>query len=88
MIEVTLEGDDYVITCPQCNVPTMVRKSEINCLIFRHAVFRSNLKPIDPHSSKKICDDLIANKKIYGCGKPFQLIWNDSKLYSIKCDYI
>jgi hypothetical protein len=40
---------------------------------------------IDPHLSKKDCDDLFMNDLIYGCGRPFKV--ND-KLEAEVCDYI
>ena len=48
--------------------------NEINCGIFRHAVYKSNLMQIPPHENKINCDKLIADEMVYGCAKPFQII--------------
>ena len=34
------------------------------------------MEQIDPHACKEICDNLVKNNEIYGCGKPFKLFWN------------
>ena len=43
---------------------------------------------MDPHSSKKICDDVIENDKIYGCGQPFCIKTIEGKLFAEVCGYI
>ena len=49
---------------------------------------------IDPHASKEICDNLVKNNEIYGCGKPFKLFYNRNptnnvvSFYAEICDYI
>jgi hypothetical protein len=60
-----------IVICPHCKDPIIIEK--INCGIFRHGEFK-NGKQIDPHLSKEMCDKLIKNKSIYGCGKPFKII--------------
>jgi len=75
-----------VVICPHCQESIIIE--EINCAIFRHAVLKTTNQQIDPHSSKYICDVLIENKLIYGCGKPFQLIKKDNKIEAVICDYI
>jgi hypothetical protein len=62
---------------------------KVNCGIFRHGIFKSNGKQIDPHASKEKCDIYINNNKIYGCGKPYKLIKENEEIYkAIICDYI
>ena len=74
---------DTVIICPHCEAPIMIEK--LNCGIFRHGVFKDNNEQIPPHLSENACLELIENKKIYGCGKPFK-VNND---YSVEiCGYI
>lgn len=75
-----------VVICPHCKESIIIE--EINCAIFRHAVLKINNLQINPHSSKDICNALIENKLIYGCGKPFQLIKKDNKIEAVICDYI
>ena len=81
--------EDLILKCPSCNNIVIINKKDINCSIFRHGVFKNNNKQIDPHASKEICDKLVKESKIYGCGKPFKLIKNEKNIYSaVKCDYI
>jgi hypothetical protein len=59
----------YVFQCPHCH--DYVQVSNINCKIFRHAVFKKTMLQIPPHSNKQVCDTLLAQGKVYGCAKPF-----------------
>lgn len=80
-------NDDYIcITCPHCNNSVLIYKKDINCAIFRHGIIKSTGQQIEPHAPKNVCDDLVKNEKIYGCGKPFKL---SVKLNIAEiCDYI
>ena len=73
-----------VFECPHCNESIVVQRNEINCAIFRHAIFRDTLEPIDPHASKQTCDALVRDEKVYGCGKPFRLVNDVPEV----CDYV
>ena len=73
-----------IIKCPHCNQTIIIEEKDINCAIFRHGVYKSNFKGIDPHLCKEKCDQLIKENKIYGCGKPFKLENNNPVI----CDYI
>ena len=43
---------------------------------------------MNPHASKEICDELVKNNLIYGCGKPFQIL-EINNTFEIKiCDYV
>ena len=75
-----------IVECPHCNDPVFIES--INCGIFRHAVFKTTNEPINPHSSKLICDELLSNNYVYGCTKPFKMFINDGKFIVKKCDYI
>jgi hypothetical protein len=77
---------DIVITCPHCFEFVII--AELNCGIFRHGVFISNGNQIDPHCSKELCDSYVVNKQIYGCGKPYQIIKENSEYKVIICGYI
>jgi hypothetical protein len=83
----TTINSPLIVICPHCNDPVLI--SEINCQIFRHGVLIESGQQIDPHSSKEVCIFLFENKKIYGCGKPFQLI-KDSKneWTAVVCEYV
>lgn len=60
------------IQCPHCK--DWIWIEQINCGIFRHAVFKHNLQQIPPHSSEQDCLNFIQQDMIYGCGKPFQIV--------------
>jgi len=78
-------ADSIVIYhCPHCSINIGVKKNEIFCTIFRCGVYKSNNEQISPHSSKEVCDELVAKNLIIGCGGPFR-IDNDK---AVVCDYI
>jgi hypothetical protein len=86
---VELIDDIYFFKCPHCNNYIAVEKNQVNCGIFRHAVYKNDNNPIDPHATKNICDELVKTDKVYGCAKPFKLvIMNDGTNYVTSCDYI
>ena len=66
---------------PDCNIGIEI--IEINCAIFRCGIYKDG-NQIDPHLPKEDCERLKKEDRIWGCGRPFQLI--DGKLVS--CDYI
>tara|TARA_B100000963_G_scaffold627_1_gene505 strand:- start:636 stop:881 length:246 start_codon:yes stop_codon:yes gene_type:complete len=76
------------INCPHCKQVIEVLKSQFNCKIFRHGVFKDTYTQIDPHLPKVQCDKLVAENKIYGCGKPFRLVIEGNKFKTEICDYI
>ena len=84
------ENNIYIFECPHCNLIIQVKKSEINCKIFRHAVLKSSGQQINPHSPKNYCDELIKNNLVYGCAKPFRIKVdnNNNPLYIESCAYI
>jgi len=62
---------------------------EFNCCIFRHGIYKANMRQIDPHLPKVDCDRLKTNDLIIGCGKPFMLVDKvDVGAIAVKCDYI
>jgi len=77
---------DLIIECPHCLQFIIIE--QVNCGIFRHGVFIDSGKQIDPHADKQTCDSYIKNKKIYGCGKPYQLIKEGENYKVVICDYI
>jgi hypothetical protein len=77
------EECELVFKCPHCREFLLVE--QINCAIFRHGVYKTTGKPIDPHSPQPVCESLVAQNAIYGCGKPFQLIKREDGQYSIRC---
>ena len=77
-----------IITCPYSNCNICIEIVEINCAIFRCGIYKNDGKQINPHLSKEECETLKREDKIWGCGKPFQLI-NTNGIYQLAiCDYI
>jgi len=75
------------IECPHCQC--LVYIENINCAIFRHAVYKSTQEPIPPHSTKEVCDRLVQEGLVYGCAAPFKLVPNaDGGYDAVICDYI
>ena len=89
-----METETYniVIECPHCKNLILIER--LNCCIFRHGVFKSNGKQMDPHTEKELCQLYVKNDLIFGCGKPFQIIPNDhsknndDKFIAVICPYI
>ena len=83
-------SDEVCVTCPHCEGHIFILISEINCNVFRHGIYKHNLQQIDQHSPKYICDKLVNDELILGCGKPFSLVFNkvDDTYKTIICDYI
>lgn len=40
-----------IVLCPHCFDEIVINVAEINCAIFRHAIYRANYEPIDPHAT-------------------------------------
>lgn len=74
---------NLIIKCPHCNEYIIIE--ELNCRIFRHGIMKNTRIQMDSHSSKEVCDNLVKNDSIYGCGKPFMI---NENLDVIICDYI
>jgi hypothetical protein len=77
---------NLVVNCPHCSDPIIIE--ELNCCIFRHGILKETSVQIDPHSSEELCNYYVSQKKIYGCGKPFQIINVNGEYSVIKCGYI
>ena len=82
---------ELIVVCPHCSCFAIIEK--INCQIFRHAYYKVNNEQIPPHTSQADCEALIANQSIYGCGKPFRIIFDDTKegdekFVAVICEYI
>jgi len=82
--------NEYIIECPHCKELILINTNEINCGIFRHAVYKHNLNQnINPHASKDECERLLSQNAIYGCAKPFKIQRTDNQQISISiCEYI
>jgi hypothetical protein len=76
-----------IFVCPHCNDELVVLENEINCKVFRHAIYK-NWKQVNPHASKTVCDQLVTENKVYGCCRPFELIKSTDGKWEIKsCEY-
>jgi hypothetical protein len=72
-----------VTTCPYCQGDVIILEEEINCGIFRHAVFK-NGEGVPPHTPRELMKNMIELDLIFGCGSPFRL--EDNK--AVPCDWI
>ena len=77
---------EIIIICPHCNISIIIE--QLNCCIFRHGTIIKTGEQINPHASKKECDEYIKQKLIYGCGKPFKITKNNEEYIASICDYI
>jgi len=73
-----------IINCPHCNIS--IELTEIRCGIFRCGIFKKDFTQIPPHSTEEECDNYNKENLIYGCGKPFQIIFPNFIIQ--KCNYI
>ena len=82
--KITVDNNYYVYKCPHCGIPCITAINEVNCKIFRCGIYKHNGEQVEPHLSKYLCDALKENDKIWGCGKPFQLVNG----ILVKCEYL
>lgn len=80
--------DNVIVKCPHCDLLIFVYLKELNCRIFRHGIYKTTLKQIDPHLPKIDCDRLKTNDEIIGCGKPFVIVNIRNTPIAVSCDYI
>ena len=73
----------FIVLCPHCEGSVLIE--QINCRIFRHAVYKTTGEQMEPHASKEICEKALLEGMIYGCGRPFLL---DASGCAVICDYI
>ena len=76
------------IECPHCKGGIIIEIKDINCGIFRHAIFKSSNEIVSPHASKENCEKLLENGYVYGCCKPFKLIKVGETYVPEVCEYI
>ena len=89
IIDKVKDGIFYIFQCPHCNAWIMVKTSEVNCRIFRHATEKKTFNQINPHTPKKQCDEVVDKQKVYGCAKPFRFVVDANGKYWVeKCGYI
>lgn len=48
-----MNNNDFIIVlCPHCFDEVIIKKDEVNCKIFCHAVYKHNFQQINPHTPK------------------------------------
>lgn len=78
--------EPIVLLCPHCQNPFIMEK--LNCGIFRHGIYKDSNNQMNPHSSEEICNKVVQEDLIYGCGKPFQIVQEKGQYIVKICDYI
>jgi hypothetical protein len=86
-MDIKLVEDFYFFNCPNCQDEIIVQKNELNCKIFRHAIYKHNFEQVDPHLNFESCEQLKKSNLVYGCCKPFEIIYKDNKLMAVTCEY-
>lgn len=88
----SMEQDEFpaqtiMVECPHCGGSILIFRTELNCRIFRHAVFKASGVQINPHTAKDICDLYREQGHILGCGKPFEVVCIGGKEIAQACEY-
>jgi hypothetical protein len=85
----TSEIKFFLFVCPHCQGMVQVLPDELRCHIFRHGTLKTGQGQMDPHTPKVECDRLSASGLIWGCGKPFRVVYTEAgEPYASVCDYI
>jgi len=89
MIEINIVEDFFIFNCPHsdCNLEIIVHKNELNCKIFRHAYYKNNFQQVNPHLNFEECERLKKEDLVYGCCKPFEILFTNNKFYVQQCEY-
>ena len=87
MSKVKLNEDFYYFDCPHCSSEIAVHIKDLNCQIFRHAIFKDTYRQVDPHLCKEECDKLVRDDKVFGCCLPFEISRQHKGLIALKCTY-
>ena len=65
-------GGTTFIPCPHCHVLMELAHTDLNCGIYRHAVWKDGGTQIDPHAPRDVCEQVVREGLVHGCGKPFR----------------
>jgi hypothetical protein len=80
------------LECPHCGGRVWLEKGleDVRCGIFRHAVWKTTMQPIPPHSDKNFCERVLRENLVHGCALPFRVLMNNEKNTVVveKCDYL
>lgn len=87
---VVQDGQSYIYQCPHCNLFILVQQHEVHCRIFRHAVFKGDMKQVNPHASKENCERYVSEDLVFGCAKPYEMYKAQTVSgWAVRpCDYI
>jgi hypothetical protein len=84
-----IDNNTLIFKCPHCSLYVEVKIKYLNCKIFRHAFYKSNMNQINPHTPEDECNKLLQHDLVYGCAKPFMILLDDLNNYIVvKCGYI
>jgi hypothetical protein len=76
-----------ITSCPTCLGDIIILEEEINCSIFRHAVYKNGCE-VNPHTPEVIMKNMIQCDMIFGCGSPFRLVIKEGVYTAETCDWI
>jgi hypothetical protein len=85
-LDETEDKQSWLVHCPHCFGGVEVLKINVNCAIFRHAIYKPSGEQVDPHLPKEQCDALVAGDRVDGCCKPFKI--DVQQRVAVACDYI
>lgn len=72
------------LECPRCNISIEVLMCQLNCRIFRCGVYKHNMEQINPHAPLSVCEELVKQDLIYGCGQAFKIL---DDMSVVVCEY-
>lgn len=81
-----MKESNFIVSCPHCQFFIIIE--QINCAIFRHGVLKDTGEQINSHLDRESCENLVEQNKIFGCGKPFKIIYTENQYEAEICDYI
>lgn len=87
-MEIEVDNNNLIFKCIHCEDYVIVAITELNCCIFRHGTYKSNMQQVNPHAPQSECNRLSENGLVYGCCKPFRIHKKDGNYYVEKCGYI
>jgi len=87
IVEINKDDNTFIFECPQCELQIQVQIDQVNCQIFRHAVYKNSFQQVNPHLPKSECDKLIEQDLVIGCCKPFKF-YKSNPPYVETCEYI
>lgn len=76
--------------CPHCRGSIELLNTELACRILRHGTFKQSGAQIPQHLPEAMCNELVAQNKIWGCGKPIKIVQDTTsgQEVCVACDYI